>query len=110
MISTPYRFLKKKIVHSPWEKMIDTIALILAGGTAMSQMETLIRPDKALQLSFGRSQYAHASLVQDMLDRCTPETVRKLQQKNGHLYYQHGKALQHDFSQQLLTLDIDLTG
>ena len=90
--------------------MIDTIALILAGGTAMSQMETLIRPDKALQLSFGRSQYAHSSLIQDMLDRCTPETVLKLQQKNGNLYYQHGKALQHDFSNQLLILDIDLTG
>jgi hypothetical protein len=56
MISTRYQFLKKKIVHSPWEKMIDTVALILAGGTAMSQMETLIRPDKALQWSFGRSQ------------------------------------------------------
>jgi hypothetical protein len=45
-----------------------------------------------------------------MLDRCTLDTVLKLQQKNGNLYYQHGKALQHDFSKHLLTLDIDLTG
>jgi hypothetical protein len=110
MISRLYRFLKKKIVHSPWEKMIDAIALILAGGTAMSQMETLIRPDKALQLSFSRAQYAHSALIQDMLDGCTPETVLQLQQKSGSLYYHHGQALQHDFSHQLLTLDLDLTG
>jgi hypothetical protein len=90
--------------------MIDTIALILAGGTAMSQMETLVRPDKALQLSFRRSHCAHSGLIQDMLDGCMPETVIQLQKKNGILYYNHSQALQHGFSHKLLTLDLDLTG
>jgi Transposase DDE domain group 1 len=90
--------------------MLDTIALIFAGGTAMSQMETLIRPDQALQLSFQHSRCAHSGLIQDMLDECTPDTVLQLQKMNGLLYYNHSKALQHDFSQQFLTLDLDLTG
>ena len=59
--------------------MLDTIALIFAGGTAMSQMETLIRPDQALQLSFQHSRCAHSGLIQDMLDECTPDTVLQLQ-------------------------------
>jgi hypothetical protein len=84
--------------------------LILAGGTALSQTETLIRPDKAVQRSFGRSQCVHSALIQDMLDACSADTVGQLQKLNAQLYNHHGQAPHHDFSQGLLILDLDLTG
>lgn len=84
--------------------------LVLAGGTSLSQMETLIRPDKAIQKSFGRSQCIHSSLIQDMLDICDTNTVEHLQKLNAQLYSYHGQAPKHDFSQGLLILDLDLTG
>jgi hypothetical protein len=84
--------------------------LIFAGGTAMSQVETLIRPDRAVQQAFGRWQCASSSQIQDTLDACSAETVRGLQQANGQVYQQHGQARHHDFSKELLVLDLDLTG
>jgi Transposase DDE domain group 1 len=98
------------VFYTPGEKLIETLALILAGGTAMSQLETVIRPDKAIQLAFNQWQCAHSGEIQKMFNRCTPETVTYLQQANGQLYEQHGRALRHPFSQGLLVLDLDLTG
>lgn len=109
-MSKRFDFLKKKIVSAPWEKLIDTLALILAGGTAMKQLDTIIRPDKAVQLAFGRDHCASSSEVQKLLDRCTSETVSQFQQANEQVYQQHGHAIYHDFSKRLLILDLDLTG
>ena len=76
----------------------------------MNQLDTVIRPDKAVQISFGRGECASSSEVQRLLDRCVPETVSHLQQANGQMYQQHGQALRHDFSQEMLLVDLDLTG
>jgi hypothetical protein len=101
---------KKKGIHAPWEKLLDTLMLILAGGTAMNQVETLLRPDKALQWSFGRQQCAHSSIIQETRDACTTETVSSLQAANERLYQIHGQSLHHNVSQTPLLLDLDLTG
>ena len=93
MISSPSHFRKKKVFHAPWEKLIDTLALIFEGGTAMNQLETIIRPDKAVQLSFGRKHCAHSSEIQRLLTACTAETVAHLKEANRQLYQQHGQLL-----------------
>jgi hypothetical protein len=103
-------FPKKKVIHAPWEKLLDAFMLIVAGGTAMSQFETLIRSDPAVQHAFGRWSSASSSQVQDTLDACTTKTVSDMQQANGQIYHQHSHALHHDFSKELLILDLDLTG
>lgn len=82
----------------------------MAGGTAMTQIDTLIRPDKALQFAFGRWQCASSSEIQKSLDRCDSEAVSLLQAANRRLYQQHGHALNHAFADELLVLDVDLTG
>jgi hypothetical protein len=110
MISRPSPFPKKKVVHAPWEKLIDTLALIFAGGTAMNQLETLIRPDHAVQLAFGRKHCAHSSEIQRLLTACTAETVTHLKEANRQVYQHHGQALHHDFSASVLVLDLDMTG
>lgn len=84
--------------------------LIVAGGTAMSQFETLIRSDPAVQHAFGRWPSASSSQIQDTLTACTAQTVHDLQQANGQLYHQHSQTRYHDFSTDLLLLDLDLTG
>lgn len=84
--------------------------VILAGGTAMTQVDTLIRPDKALQRAFGRWQCASASEIQRCLDRCRAETVSHLQEANRQLYRQLGQIRTHAFAEDLLVLDVDLTG
>lgn len=110
MIFRVCRCLKKTVWHAPWEKLLDIEALILAGGTAMSQLELRIRSDKAVQWAFGHVPCASSSEVQKLLDRSTAVTVEALRQANGTLYQQHGQALSHDFSKWWLVLDIDLTG
>ena len=76
----------------------------------MSQREMRIRSDKAVQWAFGHAPCASSSEIQKLLDRSTAATVEALQQANGALYQQHGRALSHDFSKWWLILDIDLTG
>lgn len=76
----------------------------------MSQIESLIRPDKAVQRAFGRRDCASSSEIQKFLDSCLPEAVSAFQQANGYLYDHYGQALRHDFSRSLLVLDLDLTG
>lgn len=110
MISRRLRYPKKKVVHAAWEKLLDALVLILAGGTAMNQIETILLPEKAVQVAFGRDQCAHSSGIQDTLDACTPETLKELQQANERLYQRYGHAIEHDFSQGNLILDLDLTG
>lgn len=96
--------------HAPWQKLLDVEALILAGGTAMSQLEFRVRSDKAVQWAFGHVPCASSSEVQKLLDRSTAVTVEALQHANGTLYQQHGQACSHDFSKWWLILDVDLTG
>jgi hypothetical protein len=110
MISNVCRCLKKTIWHAPWEKLLDAEILILAGGTAMNQLEMRLRADKAVQRAFGHCPCASSSEVQRLLDGSCAETVLALQEANGRLYRQHGLALQHNFSETWLILDIDLTG
>jgi hypothetical protein len=76
----------------------------------MNQMETILLPEKAVQLAFGRTACAHSSGVQDTLDACTRDTVNALQTANMALYQRSGDAMQHDFAQAYLMLDLDLTG
>jgi hypothetical protein len=110
MISRACRYLKKTLWHAPWEKLLDAEILILAGGTAMNQLELRLHPDKALQRAFGHAPCASSSEVQKLLDKSCADTVSALQEANGRLYRQHGLALQHNFTDAWLILDVDLTG
>jgi hypothetical protein len=76
----------------------------------MNQLDTILLPEKAVQLAFGLTQCAHSSVVQKTLDACSSQTVTALQQANEHLYHGYGKALLHDCSQEYLLLDLDLSG
>src|SRR3954468_4104497 len=69
---------QKSIKHSPAEKLYDAFISILAGAHGLSEVNTRLRSDPALQRSFGRSACAEQSAVQRTLDACTQENVTQM--------------------------------
>jgi hypothetical protein len=101
---------QKTIRHTPAEKLYDALIVILAGAHGLSEINTRLRTDTALQRAFGRQACAEQSVVQDTLDACTDENVRQLEGVCAALLRQHGRAYAHDYRAGLQLLDIDLTG
>lgn len=46
---------QKTIKHTPVEKLTDAFIAILSGAHGLSEINTRVRPDAALQRAFGRS-------------------------------------------------------
>lgn len=101
---------QKTIKHTPAEKLYDAFIAILAGAHGLSEINTRLRSDPALQRSFGRRTCAEYSLVQDTLDACTPQNVDELRRVVTALFREHSRAARHDYSAALQVLDIDMTG
>ena len=64
--------------YRPHDKRLDCLINLLAGGRGLSQIETLVRPDPALQRAFGRSACAEQSTISDTLDACTAQTDEQM--------------------------------
>lgn len=100
---------QKTIEHEPTAKLQDLLVGILSGCRAVSQMNTLIRPDAVLARAWGRGQFAEQSLVADTLDAFSESNLQELRQGSANLLRQQGRLWRHDFTQHWLLLDIDLT-
>lgn len=100
----------KTIDHSPFEKIIEAIVLILAGGRATSQIDVLLRPNLGLAHSWGQAQFAEQSTFADTWDAFTADNLRQLRCAFETITQQHGHAPAHDFRTGWLWLDNDLTG
>ncbi|HET9530987.1 MAG TPA: hypothetical protein VFQ92_11585 [Blastocatellia bacterium] len=55
---------QKTVRHSPLDKLLDALIAILAGADGLCEINTRLRPDKSLQLAFGRESCADQSVVQ----------------------------------------------
>ena len=62
------RIHQKTVQHAPLEKLEDALITILAGAHGLSEINTRLRPDRALQLAFGRRACADQSVVQATLE------------------------------------------
>lgn len=100
---------QKRVEHEPAQKLQDLLTGILAGSRSVSQINTLIRPDTVLACAWGRKQFAEQSLVAETLDAFSEQNVEQLRQGSTRLLREHGRIWHHDFAQQRLVLDIDLT-
>jgi hypothetical protein len=69
-----------------------------------------VRPDRGLQLAFGRAGCAEQSVVQDTLDACTAENVVQMQEAMKTIYRQHSQGYGHNYQQEWQLLDVDITG
>jgi hypothetical protein len=99
----------KTVDHTPEAKLVDLLVSILAGCRAISQVNTRIRPDVALAQAWGRERFAEQSTLTRTLDEFDEGTVNQLRQGSMALLRQVGQTFRHDFDQELLWLDIDLT-
>lgn len=109
-ISHHVQIKQKTIKHTPVEKLTDAFIAILSGAHGLSEINTRVRSDKALQRAFGRSCCAEQSVVQETLDHCTSENVAQMQAAVDGLFRTHSKAFSHDYKAGLQLLDIDLSG
>lgn len=96
--------------YRPHDKLLDCFIHILAGGRGLSQIETLVRPDAALQRAFGRSACAEQSTISDTLDACTAQTDEQMRAVLCEVFQRHSRSYRHDYTQQMQQVDVDMTG
>ena len=101
---------RKTIRHSPTQKLLDVLRGPLAGCSALYRLNVKVCPDRPLQLSFGREGCADQSTVADTLDAFTEKTVAQLREAVEAVHRQHGRVFTHNYEQELLVLEVDLTG
>ena len=99
----------KEVDHAPDAKVLDVLVSILAGCRAISQVNTRIRPDIALARAWGRERFAEQSTLSRTLDTFDEEQIARLRQGSEALFRRESRTLRHDFAQDWLWLDIDLT-
>lgn len=109
-IANHVQIKQKTIKHTPIEKLTDAFVAILSGAHGLSEINTRVRSDAALQRAFGRSCCAEQSVVQETLDACTVENVRQIKHAFKALMKSHSDAYRHAYKTKLQLLDVDMTG
>jgi hypothetical protein len=99
----------KTVDHAPCAKLLDLLVSILAGCRAIAQVNTRLRPDVALAHAWGRERFADQSTLTRTLDAFNALEVSHLRQGSERLFRAHSRVLRHDFAQEWLWLDLDLT-
>lgn len=103
--------IKQKVLqYTPLDKVLDCLINILAGGVGVVEVNTRVRPDRALQLAFGRTGCAEQSTISDTLNACTPENVAQMRRALKVILQQPSQSYHHDYATTWQVLDIDLTG
>jgi hypothetical protein len=109
-IRATVKIAQKTVKYAPLDKLTDAFISILAGAHGLSEINTRLRSDPALQAAFGRSACADQSVVQDTLNACGTEQVTQMAQALQTIYREHREGYAHDYTQAWQSLDVDLTG
>lgn len=103
--------IRQKVVkYQPTDKLKDGFIGMLGGISGLYLTDKIVRADPALQLAFGRAGCAQHATIHDTLQACQPDNVIQLRAAFTELFRQHSWACRHDFNQQVLILDLDLSG
>src|ERR671933_841860 len=100
---------QKTVTYTPIQKLEMIFVALLAGAKAISHTGTTLRVDPALQRAFGLPGCADQSVLAETLNAATDKDVAALRTAVEELFQQHSQACHHDFAQDLLVLDIDLS-
>jgi Transposase DDE domain group 1 len=101
---------QKSVEHSPAQKLTDALMGILCGCKAIYETNVRVRPDVPLQQAFGRKRVAEQSTIQRTLDAFTEHNVAQLRQAVESIGRRHSRLPQHPYDQQMLVVEVDLTG
>jgi hypothetical protein len=99
----------KQVDHPVEAKLLDILVSILAGCRALSQVNSRLRPDLALAQAWGRASFAEQSTLTRTLDAFSQAHLAQLRSGNEALFRRESGVFGHDFGQEWLWLDIDLT-
>ena len=103
--------IKQKVLrHTPTDKLKDCLINILAGGNGLVETNTRVRPDRAIQVAFGRQTCAEQSTISDTLNACTAENVNQMRAAINLILRQHGCCCKHKYDKHWQLLDVDVTG
>lgn len=101
---------QKTIRHRPLDKLKDAFINIMAGGHGITEINTLVRSDLALQRAFGRQGCAEQSTVSETVNACTEKTVAQLAQALKQIYQHQSQGYRHNYEKEMQVLDVDMTG
>jgi hypothetical protein len=101
---------QKQVKHAPLDKLLDVLINILSGGQGIVEVNTRVRPDRALQRAFGRQACADQSTISQTLNACDEQTVAQLRLALQVIYCGHSRGYRHAYEAHYQVLDIDLTG
>jgi hypothetical protein len=82
---------------------------MLTGCRAIAQVNTRLRPDVALAHAWGRKRFADQSTLTRTLDAFSAIEVAQLRRGSEALFRRERRVLRHNFAEDWLWLDIDLT-
>lgn len=100
---------QKVLTYTPVQKLEMFLVAVLAGATAVSHTTTTVRLDPALISAFGLPGCADQSSIAQTLNAATEQDVADLQAALGELFGSYSQAQRHDFTHEMLVLDVDLS-
>jgi hypothetical protein len=92
----------------PTAALVDLWVSILAGCRSVREINTRIRPDLNLALSWGRRQFAEQSTIARVLDSMEAEQANQMRESVTQIFHWMSQTSHHDWSRPLV-VDIDLT-
>lgn len=98
----------KKRDHTPGEKLLDALLVILAGYPSLYLLNSKLSSDPMLNQAWHRVRFADQSVVSRTLDACPPEGLDALQEVSWDFWRVHTQLANHDWRKRIV-LDLDLT-
>jgi hypothetical protein len=105
--------IQKTVKHSPAQKLTDALIGMLAGCSALYEINAKVRPDLPLQKAFGRERCAEQSTISNTLNAFDEQTVLGLRKAVEAIHRQHSPIFSHDydyFGREMLVVEVDLSG
>lgn len=100
---------QKTLKYTPVQKFEMLFVSLLAGAKAVSHTNFTLRADPALYRAFGLPGCAEQSVIAETLDATTEADLIAFRQALTDLFECSSQARRHDFQQELLVLDVDLS-
>jgi len=100
---------QKVLKYTPIQKVEMFFVGLLAGAKAVSHTATTVRVDPALTAAFGLPGCADQSVIAETLDAATEADVVALRQALADIFQRHSHTYRHNFEQEVLVLDVDLS-
>lgn len=110
MVEQKVKIKQKVLKHTPTDKLKDAWISMLAGAQSLVELNTLVRPDTALQRAFGRESCADQSTVSETLNACDEQNVVQMRQALTQIYQRYGKGHRHQYGKRMQILDVDMSG